>query len=271
MLGHIGYDNSNETGRPSPSVWRDCPHTILNDLSQGIYIFNDFLAVEPAAAATVATNLGPNLSFVGDTDTVISQLAGQVGGYVDLETDADDNDGGSIISEPFGKIVRNSGNKLWFETIVRLGDVTGDQGFFVGLVEEAGASQDVVADNAAALIGESLVGFASFTADPNALAAVYKKDAGTLVTVASDVTNSVALELADRASLVNDTDVKLGIRFNGRTALEFYVNGVKVATQEVDATVDQSKNLCAILALKTGAGAAESFASGWVKAASLLG
>jgi hypothetical protein len=33
-----------------------------------------------------------------------------------------------------------------------------------------------------------------------------------------------------------------------------------VATQEVDSTVDQSKNYCAIMAIKTGAAAAESMA-----------
>jgi hypothetical protein len=123
----------------------------------------------------------------------------------------------------------------------------------------------VVANDAGALVGQSLVGFQSLTADPDAFAAVYQLDAGTTVVVLADVTNATALPLADRASLVNDTEVKLGLFFDGRDKVEYYVNGVKVATFTIDSTFPTGVDLCAIVGAKTGAAAAESIAVDWVR------
>jgi hypothetical protein len=232
----------------------------LNDKGLGYFMHQEFLGGAVTATTTAAVSIVPGMSFDGDTATVTAYKAGEVGGYLDIETDGDDNDAAAFHTEPLGTITKDSGKKVWFETRFELGDVAMDGAVFFGLVEEAGASRDVIADDCAALIGESLVGFQVLTGDPDAVDIVYKKDAGTAVEVASDVTNSTALASADRASLVNDTEVKLGFRFDGRKTLYFYVNGVEVATQEVDSTVDQSKNYCAIMAIKTGAAAAESMA-----------
>lgn len=271
--GHIGFSAAEpaESGRPSPSIWRDCPHTLLNDLGSGLYGFVDFLG---PPTGTLAVALDANMiSFEGklavdaDTDTVLSAKASEVGGWLDVETDADDNDAVALFSEPLGKVIKNSGRKVWLETNVELGDVDADQGFFFGLVEEAGASRDVLADDVAAggVITESLIGFLVDNGDDDAVDIVYRKDAGTLVTVDSDVTNSTALDSDDRASLLDDTPVRLGLRFNGKDKIEFFVNGVVVASQEVDSTIDQSKNYCVIMGLKTGTTAAESFATDWIK------
>lgn len=246
--------------RPSPTIWADCPLRELIDQGNGYFFHSDFLG--GAVTATVLPSIAviPGMSIDADTDTIAAYVAGRVGGFLDIETDADDDDAFAAHSEPLGPITRGSGKKFWFEVAVELGDVTMDGGIFVGIVEEAGATRDVIANGATALVGESLIGFQVSSGDPNAVDIVYKKDGGTVVVVASDVTNSTALASDDRASLVNDTAVKLGFRYDGRDTLRFYVNGVRVATQDVDITVDQTKNYAAIIAIKTGATAAESFA-----------
>jgi hypothetical protein len=44
-----------------------------------------------------------------------------------------------LISQPLGTIVRNSGNKFWFEARIELATL-GDGGIFVGLTTEANAT-----------------------------------------------------------------------------------------------------------------------------------
>lgn len=261
------FSQAGESNRPSPSIWADCPNTLLNDLGLGYFYHNDFLGGPVTATVTAASAIIPGMSILADAATVASYVAGRVGGFLDIETDGDDNDAFTAHTEPLGTITRNSGKKFWFEARVELGDVAMDGGFFVGLVEEAGATLELVADDAAALIGESYVGFRVLADDPDAVDAVYKKDAGTEVEVLADVTNATAIATADRASLVNDTAVKLGIKFDGRTTLSFYVNGIKVASQDVDSTIDQTKNYAAAVSIKTGAAAAESFAMDFFRVA----
>jgi len=267
----VGYDNAGEANQPSPIIWKDCPLSNLNDNGTGYFAHEDFLGPTTGtlAAALDATlmSFGGNLAVDADTDTVLSAKAGEEGGWLDVETDGDDNDAVAIYTEPLGPITKNSGKKLWMESYVELGDTDADQGFFFGVVEEAGASRDVLADDVAAqgVIGESLMGFLVDNGDDDAVDIVYRKDAGSVVEVASDVTNSTQIASGSRASLTDDTPVKLGMRFDGIETIRFYVNGVQVASQTVDSTVDQSKAMCIIMALKTGDAAAESFATDWIR------
>lgn len=264
--GIIGYDNAGDNNQPSPVVWQDSKNTLLPDLGLGYYKHAEFLA--PLADTLALNEQRPVLesAFAIDCDdnTVFSAKAGEVGGYQDIETDGDDNDAVALFTEPLGKIQKGSGKKVWAEARIELGAIT-DQGLFFGLVEEAGASRDVVANNAGALIGESLVGFQILTDDQDGVDAVYRKDAGTVVEVASAVNNSTAIPIADRANLTANTEFKLGLRYDGRDTLYWYFNGVKVGSQTVDATVDQVKDYCVILGLKTGAAAAVSIAADWVR------
>ena len=266
----VNFSQIGEANRPSPSVWADCPNTLLEDLGLGYFGHAEFLSAPTGvlAAALDATmvEFEGGFKLSADTDTVLAMKAAEVGGYLDLETDADDNDAAAIYSQPLGKIVKNSGNKLWFEARLELGAI-GDQGVFVGLVEEAGATLDVLANDVAAdgVVTESLIGFLCDLGDTNAFDIVYRKGAGAVVTVLADVTNSVAIPPASRASLVADTEVKLGIRFDGRDRIYFYVNGYKVASKEIDSTFDQTTDMCAIVGLKTGAAAAQSIAVDWIR------
>jgi len=266
MSGSVtNFSQAGDSNKPSPSVWADCPLQELIDLGTGYYYHNDFLGGPVTATVTAASGTIPGMSIRADAATVSSYVAGRVGGFLDIETDGDDNDAFTAHSEPLGTVTRNSGKKFWAEVAIELGDVTMDGGLFFGLVEEAGATLELIADNAAALVGESYIGFRVLADNPDAVDIAYKLDAGTEVEVLADATNATAIESASRANLVNDTSVKLAVRFDGRETLHFYVNGVKVATQDVDITIDQSKNYAVAVSIKTGAIAAESFAMDFIR------
>lgn len=275
-FGKIGVSTSGDASAPSGSIWGDCPNRLLEDLGLGYFAHEDFVGTSTGIlAATLDINQwsANGLKIDADTDTVLTQKAGEQGGYLDIETDGDDNDAAAIFTQPIGKIVRNSGNKLWFEVRLELG-VIGDQGVFVGLTEEAGLSRDVLADDIASngVITESLIGFLCDNGDTNAFDIVLRKDAGAVVNVLNDATASASLTAAGgtAASLLADTEVKLGIYFNGRDTISFMVNGYKVASYDVDATVDQGKLYGGIVAIKTGTAAAQSIAVDFTRAAAQL-
>jgi hypothetical protein len=213
----------------------------------------------------------PNFEMNFDVDTVISAKTGEVGGWLDLETDADDNDAWALLLRPFGEIRLNSGKKMWFEARFELGAVA-DQGFFVGLAEEAALSRDVVADGCAAIIGESVIGFQVLSGDTDAFDAFFALD-GTDVTILADANQAAALELANSgesldADLVADTPRKVGMRFDGKESLFVFVDGVRVATYSINAsTFPNNVNLGFVVALKTGTAAAQSAAIDWIQVA----
>lgn len=266
MSGVIGFSQAGDASQPSPSIWADCPNTLLRDKGLGFFNHAEFLGGPITSAATSATATDPGLSIDCDTNTAIAKVTGRTGGVTDFEVANTDNNAVALFSQVLGKIVKNSGNKIWAEARVEVGAIA-DQGFFFGLAEEAALSRDVIADNIASngVITESLFGFLVDNGDTNGVDIVYRKDAGTVVNVLNDSTNATAIPSAERASLVADTPVKLGLRFDGRDKLHFYVNGYNVCNVTVDSTIDQSKDLGVIVCLKTGTAAVQSFAIDWLR------
>lgn len=267
-MSDIGYSQAGDSNQPSPSIWGDCPKTILNDKGLGYYAHEDFLGGPITASLTDALFVSHVLTADNDT-AALSYKTGEVGGYASFATGATDNDALALFSAPLGAL--QVGKRLWLEARFEFAAL-GDEALFVGVAEEAALTRDIVADNPsnaaqAGLVTESLVGFVTQQSG-SAVAkvdAVYRKDAGNVVTVLADVTNATAIESASRANLAATTEVKLGLRYDGRDKLHFYVNGVKVVSQVVDATVDISKNLAAIFAVKSGSASAKTVSVDWIR------
>lgn len=267
----IVHTQAGANDQPSPSIWGDCPMSRLNDAGLGWYFHENFLGAPLVnttitAALLARLSVGAAMSIDGDADTAMSMKAGEMGGYLDIETDGDDNDAVALFTEPMGKIIVNSGQKMWFEARMELGAIA-DQGMFFGLIEEAGASKNAVADGAAALIGESLIGFQILSDDTDGVDAVFKLDGGAVVEMKS-VINNVASGGNIAADLTADTEFKLGMRFDGREHLQIFFNGYKVYTYTINtSTFPDNVNMGVVLCLKTGAAAARSVAIPWVRAA----
>ncbi len=270
MMMNPTYGNAGNLALPSPTIWSRCSASELNDGCGGVYFFDTFMS---AVADTIASGeqrptYGP-LSIDCDDDTVVSLKASEVAGYLDVETDGDDNDAFAFFTEPFCYMRKNSLREIWLEARIEIGDADGDQGFFFGLGEEACQTMDVVADDCAALIGETLIGFRILTGE-NAIDFVAKKDDGSEVVILSDVTNQTVLG-DNKGVLADDTEYKLGIWYDGRKTVRIYVQGVEVARWDLDSDYyDPTKALCAVYGLKTGAAAAESAAMDWIRGAYLF-
>jgi len=82
--------------------------------------------------------------------------------------------------------------------------------------------------------------------------------------VLEDATNAAALDSDDRASVAANTEIKLGVYFDGRDKVRFFVNGVNVASVDVS-DLDNTKDYCVILGFKTGTGNARSIALDWIR------
>ena len=274
----VMYRTAGNQALPSPRIWADCNRADIMDMGTGYWFHEEFTGQPPLAAVVAATHIGAgHLSIVADTDTVFSSKASELGGYLDIETDADANDAFTMFSEPMCKIVKNSGLRVWLEARLEIGDADADQGFFFGLGEEACQSLELVQDDELTLITETLIGFRIFTGEA-AIDCVAQKDDSAEVSILADVTNQTILDTelgagntGAKAALADATEMKLGLRFDGKETIFIYVNGVEVIRWTLNATYyDPTKTLCVLLALKAGA-AAQSIAVDWIRAAYELG
>lgn len=287
-LGHLGFSGVGNLKFPSPSIWGDCLNTVLNDKGLGHYVAQDFLG-NYGLPATVTPAMIQSDADTGTTWLNASSATWGPNVLAILNTNTDNN-AAEMHTTELGQIIRNSGNKVWAECRVAVGAL-GDSAFSFGFTTLANATRDVIADNPsnsarAALTAATFVGFVS-KQTASALAtvdAVYQKGSGTVVVVLADVTNATAFQAA-QANLPSGTVVtqaaqvtsqatiyppaygivtaygnlvanafrKFGIRFDGYTKLEFYVDGVLVARQEVDSTIDQAGFMVASFCQKTGA------------------
>lgn len=294
-LGYIGYSLGDTTVFPSQGMWSDCLNTVLNDKGLGYFLAQDFLGNYTTPATTAAPGIE---TFTGAGTTVAGAAASATFGpnVLSLATGATDNNNTAIYGEELGQIVRNSGKKFWFEARVAP-TALGDTAFFIGLTTRAGAitaTTGLLSDNpsnsaAATTVAVTTVGFISVQA-ASAIATVnarYSSGSATAVTVLANVGNATAFtnlngaqfpggtpsgitapgNLAAGASAGATGFVKYGIRFDGYTGLEFYINGVRVATQTVDSTVDQTSYLVPVIAAKNGASTALTLNVDFIRAA----
>jgi len=255
----VSFARAGDDNQPSPSLWFDCPKERLINEGNGFFFHEEFLGGVSTATATAATPVGNgHMSFDGDIASVISFKTGEVGGFVDLETDGDNNDAAAFLTQPFAKISRDSGLQVWAEVSMELGAIA-DQGVFVGFVEEAGLTRDVVADNAAGLVGQSLIGFQVLNDATASIDAVAKLDAGAAIEMRA---------VMNPTPLTANGTFKVGLRFDGERTIYLFFNGVKVGTYLVPGSgFPTGVNMGFIAAIKTGTAAAQSMAFDWIRVA----
>lgn len=269
MPSEIVFAEQGAAAQPSPALWADCRNTLLQDLGLGYFAHEEFLG-NIELASFIDTSMFGSGRLDCDNDTgALAPVTGLTGGVAKFTTGANDNDAIALFSQPLGAIVRNSGNKLWFETRIQAVTLF-DGGIFVGIGGESSVVRDIIADNPstsaqAGLVAQTLMGFVT-SAAASAIATlniVYSKTTTTPVTVLTNALASSALPAA--APLTAAVFVKLGLRFDGGKYVYFYVNGYQVAKLEVDSTVDQSGLMAAIINVKTGSANAKAIAMDWVR------
>ena len=231
------HANTIPVGGPSPIIWADCPVvTMIKDPSKGIHFFEDFLGQYTDLTATGVIP-GTPFSLVDDGGD----------GYMTVDTAAYDNEHGVIKIEPDGEtqydeayiasrvlyqLVMNSGRKMWFEARIKFEDITADLSIICGLGDSTLLAGTSVLEEAAVpdtIESRDFVGFVGFTSGTamGDIDAIYHEVGDAAVTQVKDA----AFAAGD---LVNDTYVKLGLKFDGEQTLTYYINGVKVGELDVD-------------------------------------
>lgn len=251
------------TAKISEGVWKHCPFEDIILRGKGIYFRDDFGSFRDVAAAEVeaATN---GYGTIVATGCTISQVATDPHGTLRIAMDGTADDEGGITTgnntAPIVHIDKNSNEPMWFEARLRSSDITTAHAFFVGLSKEGGVTTDavVVDGNASLATTLDLVGFRTLGGDPDGLDAIHQTAAGAAVVV-KDVAQV----------MVASTWYKVGIYFDGKETVRFYVDGVEVGSADVDDTNFTEDNDYALLAIIKSGAAAVNFDLGWWQVAQL--
>ncbi len=255
-----GTKDTAPVGGPSPIIWADHPSVVvLKDPGKGIHFMEDFII---AITDLTATGVLPGTPF-----TLVDDGGD---GYATVDTTAYDNEHGVILIEPDGetqfdeaylvsqllynKLQLGSNRKMWFEARLKLEDITADLSLICGLGDATllGGSA-VIQESATPTTIESrdFVGFVAFTDGTKIhdIDAIYHEAGDSAVTQVKDAAFL-------QASWVNDTYVKLGLKYDGERFLTYYINGVEVGKLDVDDfasnTADQIAPLGIILGTMVG-------------------
>lgn len=269
-MNQVDFSQAGNALAPSPSIWKSCPGSTLNDQGLGFFLQEDFVGGTEVWADKAG--IGGQQALVNNASaaTTIPHRTGSFGGLQDLTLANVANNAIALYSQPLGQMVPNSGNQIWFEARLTKQTIS-DEGLFIGIAAEAIATKDLlvngVASVAAGLSGDTLVGFTQMTDNQAKLYAVARKDAGAVVTLASDVSNFAGL--AAPANLVAGTFFKIGMHFDGKRTLRIFFNGIRVASATITtASVNVADNLVFIVNEKNGAAAtARTITLDWVRVA----
>ena len=226
--------NTAEAGGPSPKIWADVPVVaFLKDPGKGIHIFEDFIGDIVTLAAggqfgqTVIIEKGTGVACSLDS----AAHTNEHGVAVLIPTGAQ-YDEAWFKSEVMYHLQMENRKKMWFETRIKLPDITDDMSLLAGLGDATVlAGQSVLNESAtpSTIIDRDFVGFVAFTDGTKIhdIDAIYSE-------VGDGAVTQVKNAAFAHASWVNDTYVKLGLRFDGVKTLDYFINGILVGSLDVD-------------------------------------
>lgn len=256
----------------SPNIWSRVAGGMLSTdgLLTGYFNGDDFTCF--GDTYTLASNLGRYAGEAGayrayqDTGDVITQLATEVGGVIDITTTTTDNNETWIqpgqATSVFGKVASTSSKLMIFECRVRMSQVTDTYNMFAGMSEEGLAAADTITD-AGALASKDLIGFWVLEADGDSLKYGYRKAGQTAQTLGTYGT-----------ALAATTWYKLGWVFDPSPQvppskrLTFFVNNVEQTTYGTDslisaATFPDGEELNFLLGIKNQTNVGKSLQCDW--------
>ena len=267
----VQYKGKNSDRGPSPIIWADLPRDI-QDPNVGFELFDDFTNFSKHISDQDTQQYA---SYI-DTGVTITQLAGVVGGQVQVAGNDADNDEGILCTHgPLAQVSDTAGDdrKLWFEARIKKASVADDGvGFFVGLAFDHGSSVplsgvEALVNNTGALGAFSFLGFHVDNDDADALNFVYKAEGQAQVDAIAGV-----------QALAADTFYKVGFAFDPKAEtakrIKVYVDGTEqttyvTGTNIAAATFPDAEPLGLCLATKVGAAAEVKVTMDWWKVAQL--
>lgn len=241
----------------SPAIWDDCPiQQMLIDPTMGHFVGDDFTLANGESFTTAK-----NYTLAGANGTM-THLAGDPNGVMVATAPGTDNDEANInVNSGVGLVTLSATASWWYETRVKMNQITTAQGVFVGLVgDQITVGVDFMTDNTMALKVQDVLGFQVIHATDAAaiVQSMYNKTAGTRTAV--------------NATLLTATTgwVKLGMRSSGGV-VSFYVNGVPDGSTCLTTATNFPVDLYGVpvWATKCGSAAANTLSVDWWYAAQL--
>lgn len=242
----------------SPLIWDDCPRLqMLLDPTIGIMAGDRFTAVQ-------ATGYPYEISGTNGTFTAVADNVGMGR----ISAPGTDNDEAHIAynNDVAGLIKCDPSHKWWFETRLKLSQITVEGGVIVGLLEQAASADNILADNTMILTATlDFLGFQIVEATAPA-------------TMVWRTINQLASRTAinEAAAVCTTSYVKLGMKSVPNSAgtiatITFYVNGVALpnTTTTAGTNFPLDKYLIPQFGVKTGAGSAFNVDINWWEAAQL--
>lgn len=235
---HKSLTGQGTTRGLSPQIWNRLAGGMLSTdgILNGFFNGDDFTCFGDTYA--LAANVGRYAGECGayrsyqDTGDVISQLATEVGGVLDITTTTTDNNESWIqpgnATSVFGKVLASAPKMLLFEARIRPLQVTDTYNTFCGMSEEGLAAADTITD-AGALASKDLLGFWVLEADGDSLKFGWRKAGQAAVTLGTYGT-----------ALAANTWYKVGFAYDPSPhippakRLTFYVNNVEQTTYGTD-------------------------------------
>lgn len=234
-------------------LWQNFPALGLGNPAAAYEFFDDFMSLP--IDDTLANPTG--YTYTGDENGDATLKTGEVGGVLNLQTGATDNDEttlqlGSGASGTFFEITNANAKPLWFECRVKALQHA-DEAVFIGLAEE-GLGANFLTDDTGVPADKDFIGFR------------YKADASDEWDVAWRKSGQAEQEIADVVENADDWHT-FGFYFDGVNTITFYVNGVAEATIALAnaATFPGGEELAPIIAIKTGSGATVQADIDWIK------
>lgn len=237
----------------SPLIWDDCPRlNLLINPTLGFCYHNDFQEFGVTTAPW---------EIVGTNGTVIG-LAGEPYGVIRLATAGADNDECYLASnnDKAGMIKAGATKDWWYESRVKVSQITLAQGVFVGLGEEAGIADDFMTNDTMALKVVDYLGFQI----------IHAVDAAAVWQTVMALNGGARVAVSATAGTPAVAWTKLGMKSVSGT-VTFYIDGVALAATISSAAtnfpLDQVMEL--VFATKAGQGTANTLDVDWVSAAQL--
>lgn len=241
--GVIGFAQPSDATQPSGSIWGNCSSQELRDEGTGVFVYKDF--VDDSIASTVLPNAaqsGATFSFSSTLDHALNMAVVGPNSTTVLCNE--------MHTRPNGTVTPKSGQPYWFETNVGVTEVSNAKSLYIGLATSTGLNSTLMSDASTLNNSTSLIGFWMHGGSKVTFDAIVQKGTPAATaspsTILADVLNAPAnnpdpgnpnfTPPTPPGNLTSTSFVKLGLLYDGRQYVYWFVNGSQVAKAAVDAS-----------------------------------
>ena len=222
-MSFVTYKAAGQAASPSDSIWGDCPVLDwMKNPGKGFHLWEDF-----EGGCTVDEVAQYKFALAGDAPDIDPLTTEH--SVVELTAPGAANQCVLLKSNILYELKKNSGKRMWLEARFKLLDSNAEQGMIFGLGEDSMLLDGAIADGGTAIGDYDFIGFAALASgDGSAMEdidSVYHEagDGGAPTVIQADIVDI-------DGTTQDNTYWKLGMKFDGKETVTFYLNGEKCTT-----------------------------------------